>query len=112
MEYDESNVFAQMIEGTRPSKKIYEDEYILAFHDDYPDAEVHALVIPKGKYSNYAAFVQNAPMKECAHFFKTINEIALKLNLQEGFKLIVNNGKFQHVPHLHVHILGKSFFTK
>ncbi len=112
MGYDKSNVFAKIIEGTLPANKIYEDEYLLAFHDANPDAEVHALVVPKGQYSSYEDFVQTASITECAHFFKAINEITLKLNLKEDFKLIVNSGKFQHVPHLHVHILGKKFFNR
>jgi diadenosine tetraphosphate (Ap4A) HIT family hydrolase len=112
MEYDKNNVFAKILEGTIEAKKIYEDEYVLAFYDADPDAQVHALVIPKGQYTSYRDFVEKASMEECAHFFKTINDIALQLDLKDGFKLVVNNGKFQHVPHLHVHILGQEIFNE
>jgi histidine triad (HIT) family protein len=110
MEYNQSNVFAKIIAGEISANKVYEDEYVLAFEDAHPDAEVHVLVIPKGHYCNYEDFVTNASIDECAHFFKTVYSIAMQLNLKEGFRIVNNNGKFQHVPHLHVHILGGRIF--
>ena len=50
MDYDRNNVFARILRGELPSKKVYEDEYALAFHDIRPLAPVHVLVIPKGEY--------------------------------------------------------------
>ena len=48
--YDEANIFARILRGEIPSKKVYEDEWALAFHDINPQAPTHVLVIPKGKY--------------------------------------------------------------
>ena len=50
MAYDDSNIFAKILRGEMPCKKIYEDDFILAFHDINPQKKIHALVIPKGKY--------------------------------------------------------------
>ena len=52
MEYDKNNIFAKILRGEIPCKKIYEDEFVLAFHDISPKKKVHALVIPKGEYVN------------------------------------------------------------
>ena len=111
MQYDKENVFAKIISGKIQAKKVYEDQYVLAFEDKEPDAKVHILVIPKGPYSDYESFVKQASMQECSHFFKTINHIAEELNLENNFKLVVNSGKYQHVPHLHIHILGDTLPT-
>ena len=57
MNYDKSNIFAKILRGEIPCKKIYEDEYVLAFHDINPQKKVHELVIPKGEYVNLDDFL-------------------------------------------------------
>ena len=104
------NVFADIISGKTQVSRLYEDEYVLAFPDIAPEAEVHILVIPKGQYSSYTDFVTRATPDECCHFFKTISAIAMKAGLQEGFKLVSNSGNFQQIQHFHLHILGKNIF--
>ena len=52
MNYDKNNIFAKILRGEIPCKKIYEDEYVLAFYDINPQKKIHALVIPKGEYLN------------------------------------------------------------
>ena len=52
MEYNKNNIFAKILRGDVPCKKIYEDEFVLAFHDANPQKKIHALVIPKGEYIN------------------------------------------------------------
>ena len=59
MKYDDNNIFAKILRGEIPCKKIYEDKYVLSFHDVNPQKKVHALVIPKGKYANLDDFNQN-----------------------------------------------------
>ena len=54
MTYDKNNIFAKILRGEIPCKKIYEDEFVLAFHDINPQKKVHVLVIPKGEYINLA----------------------------------------------------------
>lgn len=107
--YDDSNIFARILRGEIPCKKVYEDEFALAFHDINPQAPVHVLVIPKGPYVSWADFSAKAPDAEIAGFVRTVGKIADDLGLVEpGYRLLANVGPNSHqeVPHLHVHIFG------
>ncbi len=107
--YDSDNIFAQILRGELPCEKVHENENVLAFHDKYPDAPVHILVISKNQYISYDDFILKAPEEEIADFFKTVREIAHKYNLEKtGYRLVANYGENgeQVVPHFHVHILG------
>lgn len=107
--YDDSNIFARIIRGELPSKKVYEDEYVLAFHDINPLAPTHILVIPKGAYVSWDDFSANAPEAEIAAFVRALGKIAREAGLVEpGYRLLANTGmnSGQEVPHLHVHIFG------
>ncbi|MDR3521481.1 MAG: histidine triad nucleotide-binding protein [Acidocella sp.] len=107
--YDDENIFAKILRGEIPCSKIYEDEFALAFHDIRPQAPVHALVIPKGKYVSFADFGSSAPAEFVHGFNRAIAFVAQKLGLEEtGYRLIANMGwnSHQEVPHYHVHILG------
>ena len=64
MSYDKNNIFAKIIRGEIPCKKIYENEYILSFYDINPQKKVHALVIPKGEYIDLDDFSSRASEKE------------------------------------------------
>lgn len=109
MNYDANNVFAKILRGEIPCKKIYEDENVLAFYDINPKAKIHALVITKGMYVNFQDFVEHSSNKEITDFFRAILHVANLLGLkQDGYRLVMNTGKNagQEVPHLHAHILG------
>jgi len=109
MSYDQNNIFAKIIRGEVPSKKVFEDEKILAFHDISQAAPVHVLVVPKGEYKNFSDFVAKAGSEEIANFFKKVSEIAKLLEADKsGFRLISNIGSDAHqtVPHFHIHILA------
>ena len=113
MQYDKNNIFAKILRGEIPCKKIYEDEFVLAFHDVNPQKKVHALVIPKGEYVNLDDFSSNATEKEIVGLIKGIGEVAKKLGVSEevkggGYRSLVNVGANggQEVPHLHFHIFG------
>ena len=113
MEYDKNNIFAKIIRGEISCKKIYEDEYVLAFHDINPQKKVHVLVVPKGEYVNLDDFSSNATEKEIVGLIKGIAEVAKKLGVSEvvkgeGYRSLVNVGTHggQEVPHLHFHIFG------
>jgi histidine triad (HIT) family protein len=109
MTYDPNNIFAKIIRGEVPSKKVYEDEKVLAFHDVSKAAPTHILVIPKGEYLNFSDFVSKAKLEEISHFFKKVDEIAKLAEADKsGFRLIANNGANAHqsVPHFHMHILA------
>ena len=112
MTYDDNNIFAKILRGEIPCNKIYEDEYVLSFHDINPQKKIHALVIPKGKYINVDDFSQNATPDEMVGLFKGINMVAKKLNISvdtgKGYRALANIGEDggQEVPHLHFHLFG------
>jgi len=113
MNYDKNNIFAKILRGEIPCKKIYEDEFVLAFYDVNPQRKIHALVIPKGEYVNLDDFSSNASEKEIVGLIKGIGAVAKKLGVSEvvkgkGYRSLVNVGENggQEVPHLHFHIFG------
>ena len=109
MAYDPENIFARILRGELPCKKIYEDDHTLAFHDIRPQAKIHALVIPKGAYVAMDDFAAKASPAEIAALFRATSEVARLLGLAEsGYRLIANSGpdSRQEVPHLHIHICG------
>ena len=113
MTYDKNNIFAKILRGEIPCKKIYEDEYVLSFYDVNPQKKIHALVIPKGEYVNLDDFANNASEKEIAGLIKGIGTVTKKLGISEaakggGYRSLVNVGENggQEVPHLHFHIFG------
>ncbi len=109
MAYDKNNIFAKVLRGEIPCRKIYEDSFALAFEDIAPAAPVHVLVVPKGEYISFDDFSVKAPAAQVAGFFATVRNVAEQLGLHEkGYRIISNHGKDagQLVPHFHVHILG------
>ena len=107
--YDDDNIFAKILRGEIPSTKVYEDEWAIAFEDINPQAEIHTLVIPKGKYVSWDDFSANAPDEEIAGFVRAVGKVARAKGLVEpGYRLLANVGADggQEVPHLHVHIFG------
>ena len=107
--YDESNIFARILRGELPCRKVHEDEYSLAFHDINPSAPVHILVIPKGAYVSWDDFSARGSADEIAGFVRAVGEVARAQNLVEpGYRILANVGRDsgQEVPHLHVHIFG------
>ena len=81
MVYDNNNIFAKILRGEIPCNKIYEDEFVLSFHDINPKKKIHALVIPKGSYIDLDDFSLNADSKEMAGLLKGINIVAKKLGI-------------------------------
>lgn len=105
--YDKQNVFAKILKGEIPCKKVYEDEHVLAFNDIHPDAPTHILVIPKNQYTCFSDFTQNASEEEIGTFFKVVGSITKQLKVDD-FRLVTNNGakSGQSVFHFHMHILS------
>ena len=109
MAYDDNNIFAKILRGEIPCKKVYEDDMVLAFNDISPQAPVHILVIPKGKYVSVLDFGAKGSADEIKALYAAVSKIAEEQNLQtDGFRVIANTGLNggQEVPHFHVHILG------
>jgi diadenosine tetraphosphate (Ap4A) HIT family hydrolase len=109
MHYDKNNIFAKIIRGEIPAKKIYEDENILAFYDISKASPIHVLVIPKGEFIDFIDFVTKENPQKVTNFFQKVAQISQDLKIVEsGFRLITNNGSDAHqtVKHFHVHILA------
>jgi histidine triad (HIT) family protein len=109
MAYDPSNIFARVLRGEIPCKKVYEDEHTLAFHDINPQTPTHILVIPKGAYVSMDDFAAKASEAEIAGFVRAIGKIAREAGVAEsGYRILANHGRDAHqeVPHLHVHIFA------
>ena len=107
--YDDANIFAKILLGEIPSTKVYEDEWAYAFEDINPQAEIHTLVIPKGRYVSWDDFSASASAEEIAGFVRAVGNVARMKGLVEpGYRLLANVGRHagQEVPHLHVHIFG------
>jgi histidine triad (HIT) family protein len=107
--YDPQNIFARILQGDIPSRRVYEDEWAIAFHDIAPQAPVHILVIPRGPYVSLSDFVATAPDAEIAGFFRAVGQVARQEGLEApGFRILSNMGvdAGQEVPHLHVHLFG------
>jgi diadenosine tetraphosphate (Ap4A) HIT family hydrolase len=107
--YDEGNIFARILRGEIPSKRVYEDEFALAFHDINPLAPTHILVIPKRPYVSWDDFSAKGSEAEIAGFVKAVGKVAREAGLVEpGYRLLANTGlnSGQEVPHLHVHIFA------
>ena len=100
-------LFCKIAAGEIPSKKVYEDETILAFHDINPMAPVHVLVIPKIHMASMDA-VTSENSAVVAHIFECIPKIAHAAGCENGYRVISNCGPDadQSVLHLHFHILG------
>jgi histidine triad (HIT) family protein len=112
MNYDDSNIFAKILRGEIPCDKIYEDEFVLSFHDINPQKKIHALIIPKGKFIDLDDFSLNASPEEMIGLIKGINIVAKKLGIStevgKGYRALANisDDGGQEVPHLHFHLFG------
>jgi len=109
MAYDRNNVFARILRGEIPCRKVHEDQHVLAFHDIRPAAPVHILVIPKGEYVSLDDFSAKASDAELAAFTRAVGAIARQQGVAEsGYRILANHGQDAHqeVPHFHVHIFG------
>ena len=112
MNYDNDNIFAKILRQEIACKKIYEDDFVLSFHDINPQKKIHALIIPKGKYVDLDDFNTKASSDEIIALFKGISIVAKKLGISvengSGYRVLTNIGENggQEVPHLHFHLFG------
>jgi len=107
--YDPTNIFARILRGEIPCKRVAEDAFALAFHDINPQAPTHVLVVPKGAYCSNADFTAQASDAEIAGFWRMVGQVARDLGLEAGgYRILSNMGVDggQEVPHFHVHIFG------
>ncbi|MDR2032434.1 MAG: histidine triad nucleotide-binding protein [Azoarcus sp.] len=100
-------LFCKIVAGDIPSRKVYEDELVLAFHDIHPLRLVHLLVIPK-KHITSLAHASAADEPVLGRLLSVAQKLAAENGSTDGFRCIINTGRIggQEVPHLHLHILG------
>jgi diadenosine tetraphosphate (Ap4A) HIT family hydrolase len=107
--YDDANIFARILRGEIPCRRVDENDNALAFHDINPQSPLHVLVIPKGRYVSVADFSASATEAELAGFWRLVGKVAKDLGLESsGYRVLTNMGVDggQEVPHFHVHIFG------
>lgn len=107
--YDDQNIFAKILRDDIPSRRVYEDDFAIAFHDINPQAPTHILVIPRGRYVSWDDFSARATEAEIAGFVRAVGHVARAAGLvAPGYRLLVNTGldAHQEVPHLHVHLFA------
>ncbi len=107
MELDKNCIFCRIAAGEIPSDKVYEDEQVVAFKDLNPQAPVHVLVVPKAHFATLAEMGEEGA-ELVKHAMQVIPQLAKRLGLAGGYRLIVNQGADagQTVMHLHIHLLG------
>jgi histidine triad (HIT) family protein len=100
-------IFCKIVEGKIPSRKVYEDDDMLAFHDINPVAPVHFMIVPK-KHVDSLAHVGPGDVPVLGKMLAKAAELAREQGSPEGFRTIINTGKIgrQDVYHLHIHVIG------
>ena len=112
MGYDKNNIFAKILRKEIPCKKIFENDYVLSFHDVNPQKKIHALIIPKGEYIDLDDFNNRASDQEIVALSKAITEVSkilgISIDMGKGYRALTNLSEHggQEVPHLHFHLFG------
>ncbi len=109
----EDCIFCKIIDGQIPCKKVYEDDWVLAFFDLNPAAPKHVLVIPKKHFADITE-ITSKDMKYSSAIIEAVQKIVKKLDIiEEGFRIVINTGSYggQTVSHLHFHVLGGRFLA-
>lgn len=105
-------IFCKLASGEIPTNVVYEDDKVFCFHDADPQAPVHVLLIPK-KHIESIDDVAAEDAELLGYMMTKIKEVAKILELENGYRVVINCGEdgFQTVMHLHIHILGKRKLT-
>ena len=106
-------IFCKIIKGEIPSKKVYEDEFVYAFHDINPQAAVHILIVPKVHIASAADITAENGMI-VGKVFEAAAKIAKEQGMAKGFRIVTNVGEHgcQSVKHIHFHLLGGEQLTE
>ena len=107
MTHDPDCIFCKIIEGGIPSRKVFEDDELLIFHDIAPWAPVHVLMIPKEHVASlYEMEARHAPL--LGRMLSMAPGVMRGLGVVNGFRTLINTGEDgrQEVPHVHVHVMG------
>ena len=99
-------LFCNIVKKEIPAKIVYETPALLAFKDVAPQAPVHILIVPK-KHIDGISHIEASEGKLLAEVYTVANILVKEYNLENNaYRIVVNGGKAQHVPHLHFHLLG------
>ncbi|MFZ4762307.1 MAG: histidine triad nucleotide-binding protein [Alphaproteobacteria bacterium] len=107
--YQQDNIFAKILRVEIPCKKVFENEFVLAFHDIAPKAPIHILILPKQAAVSTNDFGGNATPAMAKALWEAIPQVAELAGVKEsGYRIIANCGgnAHQEVPHLHLHLLA------
>jgi len=99
-------IFCKIVKKEIPSKAVFENDWVIAFPDINPVCDVHILIVPKRHIESVLA-VSDTDGRDLAAMYKTAGKIVKDMGLS-AFRVVFNGGKFQHVPHLHMHLLAGS----
>lgn len=99
----EDCIFCKIISGEVPSDKVYEDNEVVIFKNIEPVAETHLLVCPK---SHIESFLRISKSFDISPMIEAVQKVIVERNIQDGYKLVFNGGRYQSVPHLHWHLLA------
>jgi histidine triad (HIT) family protein len=107
MSQDPNCIFCKIVAGQIPSKKAYEDEHILAFHDIHPWAPVHILIIPKRHITSMVE-VGEQDRDLMGRMLAVSPRLMQELGVSNGYRHVINTGRdgMQEVMHLHLHVMG------
>lgn len=102
-------IFCQIISKKLPAKIVKESANLLAFPDITPETEIHILIVPKVHITGVSDLKQTSgPL--LSEIYQMANDLVKEYNLENGlYRIRVNGGKAQHVPHLHFHLLGGEY---
>ena len=100
-------IFCKIVAGEIPSPRLYEDDQMIVIKDIEPKAKVHYLCIPKTHFARLNE-MDGKKAEIVKHCFQTIPTLEEKLGLQDGYRIVINQGENggQTVHHLHIHLLG------
>ena len=109
---DERNIFKKIIDGDIPANIVHRDDRCLAFHDVNPQAPTHVLLIPIKEIASIDD-IADGDQPLIGHMWCVIRDLAKKLGLESGYRVVVNCGRDggQDVPHVHFHLMGGRAFT-
>lgn len=109
----ENCIFCKIVAGEIPATIVYEDDTVIAFRDINPQAPVHVLVVPR-QHVDSLGDLRDEHASMAGHAMVAAGKVAETQGLEDGFRLIVNNGAAagQTVSHLHLHILGGRTFSE
>jgi histidine triad (HIT) family protein len=105
--HDPACIFCKIVKGEIPSKKVFEDDEVFAFHDIQPIAPVHFLIVPKSHVANlYEAGPEHA--SAMGRMLTVAGRLAREQGAGDGFRTIINTGRVgqQEVYHVHMHVIG------